>query len=142
MRMSETGLSSFAVLISRARSDARESVATVVAEMADGGDFTTFLADIQSEVDAIDDWVVSAEGLPEGCPRLLGRRHSQGSFQPYQCVARQGWVLWRNRHFPLEPVWFEIVLPPRLEVGVQGSGPGPESLPHVCLVGCRLPPGL
>ena len=38
------------------RSDARESVATVVAEMAEGGDFTTFLADIQSEVDAIDDF--------------------------------------------------------------------------------------
>ncbi|MGI9455559.1 MAG: efflux RND transporter permease subunit [Aeoliella sp.] len=38
------------------RADAREGVATVVAEMADGGDFITFLADIETEVDAIDDF--------------------------------------------------------------------------------------
>ncbi len=38
------------------RADAREGVASVVAEMADGGDFTTFLADIETEVDAIDDF--------------------------------------------------------------------------------------
>ena len=43
------------------RSDAREGVATVVAEMAEGGDFTTFLADIQSEVDAIDDFPEDVE---------------------------------------------------------------------------------
>ncbi len=42
--------------IKELRSDAREGLATVVAEMADGGDFTTFLADIQTEVDAIDDF--------------------------------------------------------------------------------------
>lgn len=43
------------------RSDAREGVATVVAEMAEGGDFTTFLSDIQSEVDAIDDFPEDVE---------------------------------------------------------------------------------
>jgi len=38
------------------RADAREGVATVTAEMADGGVFTTFLSDIQSQIDAIDDF--------------------------------------------------------------------------------------
>ncbi len=38
------------------RADAREGVASVIAEMAEGGDFTTFLADIQSKVDGIDDF--------------------------------------------------------------------------------------
>ena len=38
------------------RSDAREGVASVVAEMEDQGDFTTFLADIETEVDGIDDF--------------------------------------------------------------------------------------
>jgi len=38
------------------RSDARESIAMVVAEMEDGGNFQTFLNDIQTEVDAIDDF--------------------------------------------------------------------------------------
>lgn len=43
------------------RSDAREGVATVTAEMAEGGSFTTFLAEIQSEVDAIDDFPGNVE---------------------------------------------------------------------------------
>ena len=38
------------------RADAREGVALVIAEMAEGGNFTTFLADIQSKVDGIDDF--------------------------------------------------------------------------------------
>ncbi len=42
--------------IKEVRSDARQGLATVVIEMDEGGDFTTFLADIQSEVDAIDDF--------------------------------------------------------------------------------------
>ncbi len=37
------------------RSDAREGLGTITAEMDERGDFTTFLADIQSEVDSIDD---------------------------------------------------------------------------------------
>ena len=38
------------------RSDVRESMVTVVAEMQDGGNFQVFLNDIQTEVDAIDDF--------------------------------------------------------------------------------------
>lgn len=38
------------------RSDAREGLGTITAEMDEEGDFTTFLADIQSEVDSIDDF--------------------------------------------------------------------------------------
>lgn len=45
------------------RSDAREGVATVVAEMDDHGDFTTFLADIETEVDSIDDFPDDVEQL-------------------------------------------------------------------------------
>ncbi len=43
------------------RADAREGVATVTVEMAEGGDFTTFLADVQSEIDAIDDFPEDTE---------------------------------------------------------------------------------
>ena len=43
------------------RSDAREGVASVVAEMDDHGDFTTFLADIETEVDGIDDFPEDVE---------------------------------------------------------------------------------
>lgn len=42
-------------------SDAREGMASVTAEMAEGGDITQFLADIRSEVDAIADFPVDAE---------------------------------------------------------------------------------
>ena len=42
--------------VKEVRSDARQGFAMVIAEMEDGGDFTTFLADVQSEVDAIDDF--------------------------------------------------------------------------------------
>ena len=38
------------------RADAREGLATVTAEMEEGGDFTTFLSDVKSEIDAIDDF--------------------------------------------------------------------------------------
>lgn len=38
------------------RSEAREGMASVVAEMEDGGDFQTFLSDVQAEIDAIDDF--------------------------------------------------------------------------------------
>ena len=38
------------------RADAREGLATVTAEMAEGGNFTTFLSDVESEIDAIDDF--------------------------------------------------------------------------------------
>ena len=43
------------------RADAREGVATVVAEMTEGGEFITFLADIESAVDAIDDFPTDVE---------------------------------------------------------------------------------
>ena len=43
------------------RSDIREGLATVVAEMQDGGDFQIFLNDIQTEVDAIDDFPEEVE---------------------------------------------------------------------------------
>ena len=43
------------------RSDARENFASIVAEMEDGGNFQTFLNDIQTEVDAIDDFPADVE---------------------------------------------------------------------------------
>ena len=43
------------------RSDVRESVATIVAEMEDNGNFQTFINDIQTEIDAIDDFPENVE---------------------------------------------------------------------------------
>jgi HAE1 family hydrophobic/amphiphilic exporter-1 len=43
------------------RSDAREGVAATIAEMLPGGNFQTFLTDIQTEVDAIDDFPTIAQ---------------------------------------------------------------------------------
>ncbi|MGI9428884.1 MAG: efflux RND transporter permease subunit, partial [Bythopirellula sp.] len=43
------------------RCDAREGFGSVVVEMEDGGNFITFLADIESEVDAIDDFPEDVE---------------------------------------------------------------------------------
>ncbi|MCG8448746.1 MAG: efflux RND transporter permease subunit, partial [Pirellulales bacterium] len=43
------------------RSDARQNMASIVAEMEDGGDFQIFLNDIQTEVDAIDDFPADVE---------------------------------------------------------------------------------
>lgn len=43
------------------RSDAREGMASVVAEMEEGGNFQTFLNDIQTEIDAIDDFPADVE---------------------------------------------------------------------------------
>jgi len=43
------------------RSDAREGIASVVVEMEDDGDFQTFFNDVQSEVDAIDDFPTDVE---------------------------------------------------------------------------------
>ncbi len=47
--------------VKEVRADAREGVALITIEMAEGGDFTTFLADIQTEVDAIDDFPEDVE---------------------------------------------------------------------------------
>ena len=47
--------------VEEVRSDAREGVGTVTIEMKEGGDFTAFLAEVQTEVDAIDDFPVLAE---------------------------------------------------------------------------------
>jgi multidrug efflux pump subunit AcrB len=43
------------------RSDAREGVATTTVEIQHGGNFQIFLADIQTEVDAIDDFPIEAQ---------------------------------------------------------------------------------
>ncbi len=43
------------------RSDAREGMAMIVAEMEEGGNFQTFLNDIRTEVDAIDDFPADVE---------------------------------------------------------------------------------
>ncbi len=43
------------------RSDAREGFGTIVAEMDEQGEFATFLSDIETEVDAIDDFPDDAE---------------------------------------------------------------------------------
>ena len=43
------------------RADAREGLATVVVEMEDGGNFQTFRSDIQTEIDAIDDFPTDVE---------------------------------------------------------------------------------
>ncbi|MDC0936804.1 efflux RND transporter permease subunit [Pirellulales bacterium] len=47
--------------VKEVRSDARENVAVVIVEMEDGGDFQTFLVDIQSAVDAIDEFPSDVE---------------------------------------------------------------------------------
>ena len=51
------------------RADARVGLATVVAEMTEGGNFTTFLADIESEVEAIDDFPDDVETAGHHGPR-------------------------------------------------------------------------
>lgn len=47
--------------VKEVRSDARENVASVVVEMQEGGDFQTFLVDVQAEIDAIDDFPEDVE---------------------------------------------------------------------------------
>ena len=47
--------------IEEVRSDAREGLSIVTVEMEDGGDFTTFKDDIDTELSAIDDFPVDAE---------------------------------------------------------------------------------
>ena len=47
--------------VKEVRSDAREGVGSVIAEMEDGGESATFFADIRSEVDAIDDFPLDVE---------------------------------------------------------------------------------
>ena len=47
--------------VKEVRSDAREGLATVTVEMEEGGNFQTFLSDIKTEVDAIDDFPTETE---------------------------------------------------------------------------------
>ncbi len=47
--------------VEEVRSDAREGLASIVVEMSDAGEILTFLNDIQTEVDAIDDFPAEVE---------------------------------------------------------------------------------
>ncbi|MDZ7700130.1 MAG: efflux RND transporter permease subunit [Deltaproteobacteria bacterium] len=47
--------------VKEVRADAREGVASIVVEMDDDGDIRTFLSDIETEVDAIDDFPLEVE---------------------------------------------------------------------------------
>jgi hydrophobic/amphiphilic exporter-1 (mainly G- bacteria), HAE1 family len=47
--------------VEEVRTDAREGVASIIVEMADNGDIQTFLGDIETEVDAIDDFPEEVE---------------------------------------------------------------------------------
>ena len=47
--------------VKEVRADAREGIASIIVEMTDDGDIQTFLGDIQTEVDAIDDFPEEVE---------------------------------------------------------------------------------
>jgi multidrug efflux pump subunit AcrB len=56
--------------IAEVRSEARESLGSVTVEMREGGDLPTFLTDVKTEVEAIDDF---PEGAEEPVVRELGK---------------------------------------------------------------------